>query len=98
MAWSARLIKPVVPPDGAPIVTLSDARAYLLALPKSRHHEPVVATAIEAVLMVAEGRGPMLLAQSAMAHVVHGPPQPLNRGKPDRPWLRRSRHQQADHG
>lgn len=54
MAWSDRLIRPVVPPDGRPIVTLSDARAYILALPKSRHHEPIVATAIEAVLMVAD--------------------------------------------
>jgi hypothetical protein len=53
-----------VPPGGKPIVTLSDARAYLLALPKSRHNEPV-ATAIEAVLRVVdkllclvEGRDP----------------------------------------
>lgn len=84
MSWSDRLVQPVVPPGGQPIVTLSDARAYLLALPESRHNEPIIATAIEAVLMVAEGRGPMLLAQSAMAHVVHGPPQPLNRGKPAR--------------
>jgi hypothetical protein len=42
-----------VPPGGKPIVTLSDARAYLLALPKSRHNEPV-ATAIEAVLRVVD--------------------------------------------
>lgn len=90
MPWSARLIRPVVPHDGKPIVTLSDARAYLLALPKSRHHEPIVATAIEAVLMVAEGRGPMLLAQSAMAHVVHGSAKPTPAGTRSRP-LRRAR-------
>lgn len=88
MAWSDRLIRPVVPPDGRPIVTLSDARAYILALPKSRHNEPLVNDAIEVIMMAAEGRGPMLLAQSAVAHVVHGPPQPTPAEKRSRPWRR----------
>lgn len=38
--------------------------------------------------MVAEGRGPMLLAQSAVAHVIHGPPQPTPAEKRSRPWRR----------
>jgi hypothetical protein len=53
MAWSDRLIRPVVPPGGKPIVTLSDARAYLLALPESRHNDPIIAAAIEAIMMAA---------------------------------------------
>jgi hypothetical protein len=43
-----------VQPGGKPIVTLFDARAYLIALPQSRHNEPIVATAIEAALRVVD--------------------------------------------
>lgn len=89
MSWSKRLYQPVVTPEGKKIVTLSDARAYVLALPKARQMAPEVQAGVEALLMVAEGKGPMLLAQSGVAHIVHGRVKPLNRGKPDRPWMKR---------
>ena len=89
MSWSKRLERPVVPPDGKPIVTLSDARAYVLKLPKDRQNDPIVQAGVEAIMMAAENRGPMLLAQSGVAHIVHGPVKLLNRGKPDRPWMKR---------
>lgn len=89
MSWSKRLERPVVTPEGKKIVTLSDARAYALALPKARQMDPHVQAGVEALLMAAEGKGPMLLAQSGVAHIVHGPVKPLNRDKPDRPWLKR---------
>ena len=91
MSWSDRLVRPVVPPNGKPIVTLSDARDYILALPKSRQSDPIVQEGVRALMMVAKGNAPDLLAQSAVAHIVHGPIQPLNRGKPDRPWMKRKR-------
>lgn len=89
MSWSKRLERPVVPPKGKPIVTLADARKYALALPKSRQMDPHVQAGVEAIMLAAEGRAPMFLAQSAVAHIVHGPVKLLNRGKPDRPWLKR---------
>lgn len=89
MSWSSKLERPVVPPKGKPIVTLADARAYALALPKHRQMDPYVQAGIEAIIMVADGKAPMHLAQSGVAHIVHGPVQLLNRGKPDRPWLKR---------
>ena len=81
----------MVPPNGKPIVTLSDARAYVVKLPTEWQNDPLVQAGIEAILMAAEGRGPMLLAQSDVAHIVHGPIKPLNRGKSDRPWKARGR-------
>lgn len=68
-----------------------DARAYVLALPEDRQSDPPDQAGIEAILMAAEGKGPMLLAQSGVAHIVHGPVKSLNCGKPDRPWLNRSK-------
>lgn len=89
MSWRTKLIRPVVPAKGKPIVTLSDARAYILKLPKARQDEPIVQAGTRAVLMAANGTGPMLSAQSGVAHIVHGPVKLLNRGKPDRPWMKR---------
>ena len=76
MSWSKRLERPIETPEGKKIITLSDARAYALALPESRQMAPEVQAGVEAILMAAEGRGPMHLAQSGVAHIVHGAPQP----------------------
>lgn len=88
MTWSKRLDRPVVTPEGKEIVTLSDARDYAVALPKSRHMDPHVQAGVEVIIMAAEDRGPIHTAQSGVAHIVHGPKQPLNLGKPDQPWLK----------
>jgi hypothetical protein len=89
MTWSSKLIRPIVPPNGKPIVTLSDARAYILKLPEERQNDPLVQAGTEAILMAANGTGPMLSAQSGVAHLVHGPVKLLNREKRDRPWMKR---------
>jgi len=72
MGWSARLEKAFVSPKGQPIRTLGDARDYLLSLPKSRHKDDDVQTAIEAVLMPAEGRGLILHATVGIGTVLNG--------------------------
>jgi hypothetical protein len=72
MRWSAPLVKTFVPPKGKPIKTLADARDYLLKLPKSRHQEDDVQAAIEAVLMAAEERGPVLHATVGIGRVING--------------------------
>lgn len=89
MSWETKLVRPVVPLSGKPIVTLSDARAYILGLPAAEKSSEHLEAALEAILMAANGTGPIFTAQSAVAHIVHGPVKPLNRGKPDRPWLKR---------
>lgn len=89
MSWSNRLIRPVVPPKGKPLVTLSDARDYALALPKSQHHAPHVQAGIAVLLRAASGEADELMAQSAVAHIVHGPPKITPLGKRERPWMKR---------
>lgn len=72
-------MKPIVPRKGPPIVSLSDARKYLLS---QTEQDPAFEAAAEAVLMAAEGRGPLLHAQVGMSRLVYGPvpiPQPTGK-------------------
>lgn len=77
MNWSARLeFAPVVTPDGRKLVTLADAREYLL-----EHPDEDVAGA---VLMAAERPNQFTLhcARQAVSRAVHGPmsrPEPVKR-------------------
>lgn len=73
--WSRRFDVPINLPNGKQIVTLDDARKYLLAIPKAKQTE-LVGTAVEAVLMAAEGRGPLLHANVGIGRVVYGPKPP----------------------
>jgi len=70
MRWDARLIRPIQVEEGDLIVTLSDAREYLLKLPKNRQNDPTVQATVEALLMAAEGRGRIYTAQAGVAQVV----------------------------
>jgi hypothetical protein len=72
MGWSAPLDRTFLPTQGKPIKTLVDARNFLLRLPKSRHADDDVQAAIEAVLMAAEGRGPILHAAVGIGRVLNG--------------------------
>ncbi len=84
--WSRRFDVPVNLPNGKQIVTLSDARKYLLAIPKAKQ-DAAVEAAVEAVLMAAEGRGPTMHANAGVARVVYGPrPPPEPRPSKKRPW------------
>jgi hypothetical protein len=73
MGWSDPLSKTIVPSKGSPIKTLADARDYLLNLPKSRQKEEIVQAAVGAILMAADGRGPILHATAGIGAVVNGP-------------------------
>lgn len=89
MSWKSRLLKPIIPAKGAPIVTLDDARRYLLALPEGRHTEPAVQAATEAVLMAGHGKGPIMHAHIGMAQLIHGPAEPVIHEKQQWPWRKR---------
>lgn len=89
MAWDAKLIQPVVTPNGQKLVTLMDAYKHILTLSNAEQRSELIQGAAKALIMAAEHRGPMLTAQSGAAHAVHGPKQLLNRVNPDRPWLKR---------
>lgn len=55
------------------VKTLMDAYQVLLKLPKAKQKEPMVQAAAQALIMAAEGRGPMHTAQAAAAFAVNGP-------------------------
>lgn len=55
------------------VKTLRQAYDVLLKLPKAKQKEPMVQAAAQALIMAAEGRGPMWTAQAAAAYAVNGP-------------------------
>jgi hypothetical protein len=59
LPWSRAFDDPIKPPKGKPLVTLKDAAAYIIALPKSQQQAPEWQAATEALLMAAEDRGPL---------------------------------------
>lgn len=89
MSWSMRLIRPVVPAKGKPITTLDQARSYVLALSKAEQEQPHVQAGVSVLMLAADRQVCEFVAQTAVAHIVHGPPKPLGREKPDRPWMKR---------
>jgi hypothetical protein len=64
--------EPIIPPKGKKLVTLKDAAAYILMLPKSEQHSPEWQAAGEAVMMEAEDRGPLMHAHVGMMLALHG--------------------------
>jgi hypothetical protein len=59
---------PIQPPKGKPLVTLKDAAAYIMALPKSKQKQqaPEWQAAAEVLMMAAEDRGPLMHAHVGM--------------------------------
>jgi hypothetical protein len=90
VSWSKRFDVPIMLPDGKSLSTLADARQHLLALPKARHEAADVTTAIEAMLMAAEGLGPVMHANVGIARVINGRPKiPEPQQSKEKHWGRR---------
>ena len=70
--WSRPFDDPIQPPKGKKFVTLKDAAAYILALPKSKQQSPEWQASGEAVIMAAEDRGPLMHAHVGMMLALHG--------------------------
>jgi hypothetical protein len=62
MPWSTAFEDPVIV-KGKTLTTLGDAADYIMKLPKAEQDLPEWQTAIEALIMAAEGRGPLLHAR-----------------------------------
>ncbi|MGY4503130.1 hypothetical protein ACVWYH_007087 [Bradyrhizobium sp. GM24.11] len=61
--WRHKFDDPIELPDGRLLVTLRAAGEYIAALPKKEHLAPEWQAAMEALILVAEGGGPMLFAR-----------------------------------
>jgi hypothetical protein len=73
MTWSRRFEDPINLPDGRKLVTLRDAGDHIAALSPAEHESDHWQAAIEALIMAAEDRGPLM-----HAHI--GVMRALNRG------------------
>lgn len=57
--------------DGHKLVTLLDAGEYIAAMPKTEHAAPEWQAAMEALILVAEGGGPVMFARIGMMRVLN---------------------------
>jgi hypothetical protein len=81
--WSRAFDEPIKPRKGRPIVTLKDAAAYIMKLPKSAQEAPEWQAAGGAVIMAAEDRGPLMLAHIGMMRALHGA-EPIPEARPSK--------------
>jgi hypothetical protein len=63
MPWSRAFEDPITLPDGRTLRTLRDAAKYIMALPGKPRQSDEWQAAIEALLMAAEDRGPLMHAR-----------------------------------
>ena len=61
--WKRPFEDPISLPRGRPLVTLKDAADYITRLPMAEHKSQEWQAAIEALIMAAEGRGPLMHAR-----------------------------------
>ena len=69
--WSRAFEDPITLPDGRTLSTLRDAASYLLALPGKTRQSDEWQAAIEALLMAAENRGPLMHARIGMLRALN---------------------------
>ncbi len=78
MTWSRRFEDPIRLPDGTELQTLREAGNYIASLPRAEHESERWQAAIEALIMAAQDRGPLLHARVGMLQALHhGRPAPL---------------------
>src|SRR5260370_38471736 len=71
MPWSRSFEDPITLPDGRTLSTLRDAASYLMALPGKTRQSDEWQAAIEALLMAAENRGPLMHARIGMLRALN---------------------------
>ncbi len=63
MSWARPFDDPIQTPKGKTLVTLKDAAAYIMALPKKEAGTAEWQAAIESLMLVAELGGPTMFAR-----------------------------------
>jgi hypothetical protein len=69
--WSRRFEDPIELPDGRKMLTLTDAAAYIMKLPKGEQHLDKWQAATEALIMAAEDCGPLMHARIGMLRALN---------------------------
>jgi hypothetical protein len=85
MTWSDEFEDPI-----PGIATLRDAANHIQKLPKAAQQLPHWQTAVEALIMAAEGRGPLLHARVGMLRAMqHGTERVFNPDRKETHWGKR---------
>jgi hypothetical protein len=72
MPWSRAFDDPIPLPKGRELVTLEEAAAYIMKLPKKTRELPEWQAAGEALILAAESKeGPTMMARIGMMKALH---------------------------
>ena len=89
-AWARPLDDPVLLPGGRELVTLRDAADYIMKLPKAEQNLEAWQTAVEALIMAAENRGPLMHARIGMLRALNRNVERVsNSSRKDTQWGKR---------
>ncbi len=89
MSWDSPLPAPIPVPGTMPLVTLRDAALLIQELPDAQANQPVWQTAIEALMLAAEERGPLMHAQVGVMKALHPREPAYDTSRKDPHWGRR---------
>ena len=88
--WNKLFEDPITLPNGRKLVTLIDAGNYIASLPRKEHESDPWQAAIEALLMAAEDRRPLLHARVGMLRTLNrNVERVFNRDRKDPHWGKR---------
>jgi hypothetical protein len=82
MSWCRPFDDPIPTQKGKPLVTLKDAAAYIMALPKKAEDAAEWQAAIESLVLVAELGGPTMFARIGIMRALTRPPVRHSMSKP----------------
>jgi hypothetical protein len=88
-AWARPFDDPVLLPGGRKLVTLRDAADYIMKLSKDGQNLEAWQTAVEALIMAAENRGPLMHARIGMLRALNGNVERVNSSRKDTQWGKR---------
>ena len=85
--WQRRFDDPITLASGDQLATLLDAGNYIASLPKAEHDQEEWQTAIEALIMAAEGRWPLMHSRIGMLRALNrNTERVFNPDRKDRRW------------
>jgi hypothetical protein len=87
--WSRLFEDPIVLPDGRSLLTLKNAADYIMKLPKAEQKHEKWQTAIEVLIMAAEGRGPLMHARIGVMQALNRNVERVFTDRKDHHWGKR---------
>jgi hypothetical protein len=86
-AWARPFDDPVLLPVGRKLVTLRDGADYIMKLPKAEQNLEAWQSAVEALTMAAEDRGPLMHARIGMLRALNrNVERTFNQSRKDTHW------------